>query len=195
MIIKILQKFKPSRWLVYQLLKAHGRDGADQITPMLKKKDKIIDIGSGSGHVCYELRQRGYNVQPVDVVNLSFVPDIVPELYDGKRLPYPDKTFDTALIMLVLHHTGNPESIIAEARRVARQIIIMEDIYNNWFDKYRTYILDSMLNLEFFGHPHSNRTDHAWRNYFEKQGFSLKHASYTKSFGGALKHATYVLET
>lgn len=195
MFIKLLQKFKLTRWVVYQIIKSHGRDGANKIASLLIKSNKILDIGMGSGHVCHELQKRGYNVHPVDVVNLSFVPGLIPEIYDGQRLPYADKTFNVALLLLVLHHTKNPESIIADAQRVAKRVIISEDIYTNTYDKYLTFFLDSLLNLEFFGHPHTNKSDKAWLDYFKKQGLQIEHAAYSKSLGGSLKNATYVLKT
>jgi SAM-dependent methyltransferase len=45
-------------------------------------------------------------------------PDV---LYDGKRLPFDDATFDTVLSVEVLEHTPEPQLLIAEMARVLRR--------------------------------------------------------------------------
>lgn len=45
---------------------------------------------------------------------------------DGNHLPYSDDTFDVAIIQGVLHHDTNPAATIAEAFRVAREILVLE---------------------------------------------------------------------
>ncbi|HEY8600380.1 MAG TPA: class I SAM-dependent methyltransferase, partial [Thermomicrobiales bacterium] len=45
---------------------------------------------------------------------------------DAHRLPYPDDSFDLALVQSILHHDDNPQDIIREAFRVAPEILIHE---------------------------------------------------------------------
>lgn len=48
------------------------------------------------------------------------------QVADGHRLPYADDTFDLALLQAILHHDDDPTRTIAEAFRVAREILVLE---------------------------------------------------------------------
>jgi SAM-dependent methyltransferase len=45
---------------------------------------------------------------------------IADDLYDGKRLPYQDKTFDSVLCNQVLEHVFNPDEFLTEINRVMK---------------------------------------------------------------------------
>jgi SAM-dependent methyltransferase len=45
---------------------------------------------------------------------------------NGQHLPYADDAFDVAILEGILHHDKNPEVIIREALRVAREILVLE---------------------------------------------------------------------
>ena len=164
-----------------------------RITKFLSPKDKILDIGTGPGSVCLLLQQTGYHVTPIDVEDQTFSEDVDPQIYDGNKLPYKDNSIDTALILTVLHHTSDPVQVLSEAKRVAKKIIIIEDIYSNPIQKYLTYIVDSIVNLEFRDHPHSNKSDKEWKHTFANLGLNLNEARYDR-FLLFFKQATYFLE-
>lgn len=164
-----------------------------RISNYLSKKESILDIGTGPGSVCLLMNREGYNVALIDIIDQALSPEIDPEIYNGKKLPYNDNSFDTALILTVLHHTSNSEEIISEAKRVSDKIIIIEDIYSNSFQKYLTFFVDSIVNMEFAGHPHSNKSDREWKETFNKLRLKLKAAQYNR-FLLFFKQATYYLE-
>ncbi len=144
-----------------------------KIKKYLQQNDKIVDIGSGNCEVCSKLQEEGFNVTPVDIENKSWVRGITPILYDGKTLPFKNNTFDISLLITVLHHTNNPKHVLKEAARVSKRIIVMEDIYESAFQKYATFIMDSIYNIEFMGHPYSNKTESEWKNLFKNLGLKL----------------------
>ncbi|MFH1451515.1 MAG: class I SAM-dependent methyltransferase, partial [bacterium] len=144
-----------------------------EIRSFLSKNSKILDIGSGTCNICEVLRKNGHDVTPLDIQNLSFTDSIRPILYDGIKIPFDDDKFDISLIITVLHHTAEPDKILEEAARVSKQIIIIEDIYTNVIHKYLTYFFDSLLNLEFVGHPHTNKSDKQWKVTFNELGLKL----------------------
>ena len=74
------------------------------------------------------------------------------------------------LLGLSLHHTLDPERVLGETARVARRIIVMEDIVKNRAHQFATWGMDSLLNLEFSGQPHHNKSDEGWRNLFDLLG-------------------------
>ena len=193
MLIQFLQKNKHFRKIIYKAGDARARDMIKKIQSFLDKKDLILDIGSGTCNVCEILSNEGFKITPLDVQDLSFVNNMKPVIYDGNNIPFNDDKFDKSLILTVLHHTPEPEKILQEAKRVSKRVICIEDIYINWLHKYVTYFFDSLLNLEFAGHPHNNKNDEQWKKTFEKLGLKLIDVKYNYSFF-VFKHATYYLE-
>jgi len=164
-----------------------------RISEYLSKKDKILDVGTGPGSVCLLMQREGHNLTPLDVVDQTLSSEVEPLIYNGKKLPFDDNSFNTALILTVLHHTSNPKEILSEAKRVADKIIIVEDIYSNPIQKYLTFIVDSIVNMEFAGHPHSNKSDTEWKTTFNKLELKLKATRYDR-FLLFFRQATYYLE-
>lgn len=152
----------------------------EHIGPFLPASGTILDIGSGTGAVSRILKDRGYTVTSVDVRNRSLHIEDAPILYDGARLPFTDSSFDCGLLLTVLHHTPDPVEILRDAARVCRQIIIIEDVYTNPIQKHLTYFTDSLFNMEFRGHPHTNKTDHEWRGVFQYLRLTLTQAQQRK---------------
>ena len=151
-----------------------------RIREHISQTDRILDIGTGPGSVCLLLNREGYKLTPLDVIDQTLTSEIEPEIYNGKKLHYKDSSFDTALILTVLHHTSNPEEILSEAKRVSNKIIVIEDIYSNPIQKYLTFIVDSIVNMEFAGHSHSNKNDTEWKTTFNKLGLKLKATRYDR---------------
>jgi len=137
-----------------------------KIVPSLRKSDRILDVGAGSCEVAKALVDAGFNVKPIDVVNKSLYKNLAPMIYDGKTLPFPDNSFDVVLLITVLHHIKDPIEVLREAKRVAPKIILMEDLHTNIFQKYLTFAMDSFMNREFLGHPHTNKTKEEWEKVF-----------------------------
>jgi len=193
MSLAILQNNSFLKELVFKVWLWDAKFKIERIREHLSPKDRILDIGTGPGSVCLLMNRQGYDLTPVDVIDQSLSPEIEPQIYNGKKLPYKDSSFDTALILTVLHHTSNPEEILLEAKRVSKKIIIIEDIYTNPIQRYLTYFVDSIVNMEFSGHPHSNKSDSEWKRTFMELGLKLVDAKYDK-FLLFFRQATYYLE-
>ena len=193
MLFDYIQNSKILGKLVHKAGSLRAKRMVRRIESFLDKKDTILDIGCGTCNTCEVLRKKGYAITPLDVQNRSFVRGIKPILYDGKKLPFADNAFDVSIILTVLHHASNPENLLKEAKRVAKKVIIIEDIYTNKIHKYLTYFFDSLLNLQFSGHPHTNKTDREWKKTFHTLGMKLHDATYKNSML-VFKHAKYYLE-
>jgi SAM-dependent methyltransferase len=192
MSFKAFLKVSPLRWALCRLARWRVQEKLAAIGSYLDPAGRILDVGAGNCILCQELGRHGYDVVPVDLKNFSFVDEIVPVVYDGTTLPFSDDSFDMALVITVLHHAPDPDAVLSEVRRVARRIIVIEEIYENLLEKYFTYVIDSLFNLEFFNHPRSNRTDAAWRETFQGLRLDVSAAVYSRSLG-LLRRVTYVL--
>ncbi len=193
MFLEFLTKLKFFRWISYKFLDKRAREMVSSIEQYLKKGNKILDLGCGSCNISEILIKKGYGVVPVDVSDVSVVDSVKPVIYDGAHLPYVADEFDVVLVLTVLHHTKDPESVLLEAARVGKTIIIIEDIYKSGLGKFFTMFMDSVLNFEFFGHPHTNKTDKEWRSLFDKHKFIIRDAKYNRDFFG-ISHSVYFIE-
>lgn len=157
-------------------------------------KGPILDIGSGNAGVAKLLQNDGLQVIALDVKNRSRFPDIQPLIYDGQRLPFEDQSFPTVMLLTVLHHCDNPGQIVHEAARVcSNTLLVMEDIYGNRCQKALTHFSDSLVNWEFKGHPHSNKSDREWQSLFKKNGLFIDAVIYYR-FALVFKQVLYVLK-
>ncbi len=193
MFAELLQRTPPLRRFIHWTGSVRGDELVERFVGLIQPGQSVLDIGSGTCNIVEILRARGIDVTPLDVKNLSFVDSIKPILYDGRTIPFPDDRFDVGLLITVLHHTPDPEAVVREAMRVCKRLIIIEDIYTSRPHKYVTFAMDSLLNAEFFGHPHTNKNDHEWRLVFERLGLRVLQATYQWSIL-VFRHATYHLE-
>jgi SAM-dependent methyltransferase len=101
----------------------------------------ILDVGCGDGYytIGYWDRARPRALTGVDAAEAAVRAarersegrPIRFEVADVHKLPFPDDSFDVALIQSTLHHDDDPADIIREAFRVAPVILIHEPNGNN----------------------------------------------------------------
>ena len=107
------------------LLKAH------RMTRHIHDGDAVLDVGCGSGHTLAELAMfRRIRCVGVDVAAAVAFPGIEARAFDGRRLPFPDQSFDVTLLCFVLHHVtpADARALLAEVTRVTRRrLLVLED--------------------------------------------------------------------
>jgi 2-polyprenyl-3-methyl-5-hydroxy-6-metoxy-1,4-benzoquinol methylase len=165
----------------------------ERIFAHTKPGQTILDIGSGNGLITKILREKNYIVTPLDIHEGQYDDSVKPIIYDGKKMPFANKSFDTGILLTILHHTTNQEEIILEAARACHQLIVMEDIYKNQLQKYYTFLLDSFVNLFYSPCPHTNRTDKEWKALFSKLNLNLEAVYYKKLLG--VQQVVYILKS
>ncbi len=160
------------------------RGKARRIRPYLPAGHRVLDVGCGKGGITRLLRRWGYDTVPLDVSDYSSFDDVRPILYDGGYLPFPDDSFDVVLLLTVLHHTPDPDSILEEAVRVSRRrLIVLEDTYYASEKMRLLQLMDSIVNREFRGHPHTNRTCREWREALTRLGLRVVAESTVRALG------------
>jgi len=101
---------------------------ADQLASLLPKNATVLDVGCGDGTLdSLILRSRpDLVINGIDVlVRPHTLIPVVP--FDGNTIPYPNQAFDVVMFVDVLHHTDDPTVLLREAKRVARQAIVLKD--------------------------------------------------------------------
>jgi len=99
----------------------------------------LLDVGCGDGELAGLLlaRRAGLVIEGLEVVVPPACQIAVRE-YDGRSLPFADGSFDAVLAADMLHHTTDPGQILAEALRVARQLVVVKDhvVEGRWERKW-----------------------------------------------------------
>jgi SAM-dependent methyltransferase len=182
------------RQILFQLWLLDGRRKLRHMLPYLAKNQSVIDVGCGAGSVTRLLRAQGHTVTPLDVRAQSLTPAVTPILFDGQHIPFGAQYFDVALLLTVLHHANEPEFLLTEAARVAKRIIVIEDTYSNRPQRALTLATDSLVNFEFRGHPHNNRSDIEWRACFAHLQLRVLHTA-SWPVAALFRQSLYVLDT
>ncbi len=92
--------------------------------------ESVLDVGCGTGRLTFELVER-CNLKQVQGVDLADVyveharsqnrdPRVRFDVGDACALPYPDRSYDRVLSLLMLHFVPRADQAVAEMRRVAR---------------------------------------------------------------------------
>jgi SAM-dependent methyltransferase len=176
---------------VQWLLRRYALREAADVRPFVVGR-RVLDMGSGEGWVAAALARHDVWTCGADVgpFALTAVPYVV---YDGRRLPFADRAFDTTLLLLTLHHCAKPEAVLDEAIRVTRtRLVVTESVHRNRLDRFWLDLLDAPFNrLRHEGRmplPLAFRRAEAWETLFASRGLAL---AATAWLGGRLERLVH----
>ena len=166
-----------------------------RILPFIENTKTVIDVGSGNCFIAKRLIHGGKKVTSVDIKDQSLEPSVQVTVFDGKTLPFGNKSFDVGLLLTVMHHTPSPEKIFREVARVSREILVIETSYRNIFEKFFIVLFDSLLNGQLKFYWNSYRSDSDWKNFFHKEGYTVvKTEQYIDMQGAPYFHPLYYVK-
>jgi 2-polyprenyl-3-methyl-5-hydroxy-6-metoxy-1,4-benzoquinol methylase len=90
--------------------------------------NKILDVGCGHGVNCIELNNRGFyciGIEAKEEYAREAQKHVEAYHMRAEKLEFPDKSFDTVIMLEVLEHLEGPHAALSEALRVARQNLIL----------------------------------------------------------------------
>ena len=138
---------------------------------------QALDFGSGDGWFASRFQEEGIvrDVVPLDVLRRSAVVR-EPVLYDGHRIPFPDRSFDLVYAVDALHHCPDPIAAIGEIARCSKRFVMIKDhTYRSGLGWWVLSGLDELGNRRFgVPSPHRYQRGWSWLDHLEKLGFSRR---------------------
>ena len=128
---------------------------------------KILKIGNGFGHLSEMIREFNTSSTILDVTIFDeTVNGAQVMLYDGEKLDFTNGSFDTCVLNLTLHHIRNSRSYFRNEilRVTAKRVILIEETYDNIFQKIHLVFRDWWLNRKA-GQPCRIH----WGSYFSRK--------------------------
>lgn len=146
---------------------------AELLLPLLKGAKNVLDVGCGDGKIDSYILEQNKNVT-IRGIDVLVRPDTYIDVkeYDGKTIPYKDNSFDTVMIIDVLHHTDNPQAIVTELTRVSSRYVIIKDHVKSGIISYiKLRAMDYVGNAHYHVRlPYNYQTDRQWKDIFEANG-------------------------
>jgi alpha-1,6-mannosyltransferase len=162
-----------------RLLPVAGLRKARQILPHVRGR-RVLDLGAGEGYVGRRLTDGAEGPRTVVLADVTraFRVDLPAVVCAGERMPFPDRSMDTVVLSLVLHHTANPDGVISEALRLARsRVIITESVFRWGWERSLLERVDRWANRARGGgamdrdpHPLRFRTAGQWEGAVRAAG-------------------------
>ena len=95
------------------------------INKYIKKEDKILEIGCGSGNILKFVNSKNIYGLDISPKMIEFCKKTIPNgdftTGDAENLPYEDNFFDKVIISEVLYYLPNIEKALKEAHRVLKK--------------------------------------------------------------------------
>ncbi len=142
--IYLPQKYWESRGNNYVINEKEYDDGVEiptldnLIKKLLLYDSPILEVGSGYGRIYQEIGKKCSNYTMCDFSNsmrreCKLRTDILPDHWDGLRLPYPDNSFDLVILFSVLLHVPDEQikKFFAEICRVSGNYIFIATYTDN----------------------------------------------------------------
>lgn len=150
---------------------------ARALVELLPQDARLLDVGCGDGQLAVLIHKMrpDVTVEGLDVLVRPHTAIPVTR-YDGHTLPFPDDSFDAVMMVDVLHHAEDATAVLAEARRVARQVVLIKD-------HLRDGLLanDTLRFMDWVGNarhgvalPYNYWSEREWRAAFERVGLSVE---------------------
>lgn len=158
-------------------------------------KGNVLDIGAGRCYIAKELESRNkLKVKCLDVKDLSRTGMKV-IVYGGKKMPFKENEFDSAIVSYVLHHCDEPIAVLREAKRVCRgNIVIFEDTKPSFITNFMDFMSNKLRGVKT---PFKFRPENEWKTIFKKLNLrivAVKHGVEKEWFYPLVEHTMFVVK-
>jgi ubiquinone/menaquinone biosynthesis C-methylase UbiE len=156
---------------------------------------KVLDIGCGDGVLAYEIsRKLNLIIHGCDIDRYLYKKIPFTMMDNPTILPFRNNSFDAATFNDVLHHTDytTQESLIKEALRISKKLIIINEIKPN----LGAYIEDLVCNKTIHPAmkiPWTFRKKHDWLTLFKKFQVKVDYVEYPRPIFSLVSHIIFRL--
>lgn len=151
------------------------------ITKAKPSKAKILEVGTGRGHMAIALAKKGFKLTSVDLdrkaqyvaraslkaIKLDKL--VTLKIMNAERLQYKDDSFDYVISVNFIHHAKNPVRCLKEMIRLAKDKLIIVDI-----NKRGERIMQKVHGLDGHSHAVSRMSLQGVKAFLDKAGLSIK---------------------
>ena len=123
---------------------------ADNIAQMIPDgAATLLDIGCGDGTLARTIMNHRPGLVATGVEIRARPHTAIPvQEFDGRVLPFGDRSHDVVMLVDVLHHAAEPSLLIREAGRVARAAVMIKDhLTGAWLSHERLRLMDWVGNI------------------------------------------------
>jgi SAM-dependent methyltransferase len=99
--------------------------------------ESALDVATGGGHLARRLHEAGFRVVTADPAP-GMQPDVICRAED---LPFADRSFDVVGCRIAAHHFEDVRAAIAEMARVARRLVLVEDLLYDGEEAERAHVI------------------------------------------------------
>lgn len=155
----------------------------DFIADNIKKNQKVIDIGSGTGDICKALIKKGFNItasdytpESLDLLAQNGVPAKVIDLSD-KQISKVLANYDVISACEVFEHLHKPEEIILELAKFPGKALIFS-VPNTGYYIYRLRLLLGKFPCQWRTQPSEHCRFWTWSDmkwWLDSLGLKHKH--------------------
>lgn len=149
---------------------------AENIAAMIPDGTRtVLDVGCGDGTLARSIMQLRPELTITGVEVRARPQTAIPvREFDGRILPFADRSHDIVMLVDVLHHAEEPTLLIRETARVAaRAVIIKDHLTGAWLSQERLQLMDWVGNI---GHGVPLRyaywSPEQWGDAFREAGLS-----------------------
>jgi SAM-dependent methyltransferase len=176
----------------------HGRRLArlgDLLAPMFPPNAHVLDVGTGDGRLAAALQHARVDCRFEGIDVLVRDDTAIPvRAFDGRTIPAADRSVDAVLLVDVLHHAVDPELLLCEAARVARQCVVVKDHVREGIGAGSTLRLMDWVGNAHHGVrlPYNYWTPEQWQAALAQAGLSAR--SWRRELGLYPRPVTWICD-
>ena len=188
MLLRAILTF-PVRLALERISPVYKRQLASQLVSLCEDGARILDVGCNDGHVAALMVERKPSLKIVGVDVQADKPAMIERrVYDGRNLPFPDDSFDVAMVNDVLHHITDMGALLKEMARVSKRYIIIKDHQKLGFFSHIWLSLADYLGNVPYGIPcvFNYKSLREWKHLFNELNLKLVSDQEKLKFGFGL---------